>query len=90
MSLSCTDLALRLDMRHPRTLLHFLRFVDSYNDLAPCKEEIHLPLIPRKSVYKVLAHEWMRASQETFNEVAELRTLIHKYSCFCEKCEGEE
>jgi hypothetical protein len=76
-------------MRHPRTVLHFLRFVDSYNELAPRDEEIHLPLIPRKSVVKISTHEWMRATSETRSDVEELRALLHKYSCFCETCDED-
>lgn len=80
-SVRVSDLALRLDMRHPRVVLNLLRFVDSYNELAPEGEDIHLPLIPRHTHDHILNHEGVRNVPPEFAEdVAELRVLLQRYS----------
>lgn len=89
-TVSCSDLSYQLDMRHPRVVLHFLRFVDSYNEVAPVHEKINLPLLQHKSVVKILTHEWLFSySEENRKDVADLRSLIKKYTCFCAECEKE-
>lgn len=80
-SVTISDLALRLDMRHPRVVLNLLRFVDTYNELAPYGEEIHMPLIPRDRAEHILAHEGVaNPAPEFAAEVAELRALLERYS----------
>lgn len=80
-SVTVSDLALRLDMRHPRVVLHFLRFVSSYNELAPEGEDIHLPLISQEAVSDILSHESIvNPPAEFASEVAELRALVASYS----------
>lgn len=80
-SVTVSDLALRLDMRHPRVLLNLLRFVDTYNELAPPGEEIHMPLMPQERAEEVLSHESIvNPAPEFAAEVAELRALIERYS----------
>jgi hypothetical protein len=80
-SVTVSDLALRLDMRHPRVLLNLLRFVDTYNELAPYGEEIHLPLIPQDRADHILAHESVvNPPPEFADQVAELRALVERYT----------
>lgn len=81
MSVTVHDLALRLDMRHPRVVLNFLRFIDTYNELAPPGEEIHFPLMPEYAVDTILNHDSvMNPVPEFAGEVAELRALVDRYS----------
>jgi hypothetical protein len=78
-------------MRHPRVVLNLLRFVDSYNELAPQGEEIHLPLIPRHTHEHILEHEGVRnVSQEFAEDVAELRDLLQRYSAAASAEEEED
>ena len=90
-SVRCPDLALWLDMRHPRVLLNLLRFVESYNELAPPGEDIHLPEIPRDQADVVLGHDSVvNPAPEFAADVAELRHLLGRYSCSCSDCYPEE
>ncbi len=90
LSVTCSDLALPLDMRHPRVLLNFLRFVDTYNELAPEGEEIHLPYMDQWAVSTVLSHISVTDPVPEFaSEIAELRALVDRYSCRCPDCEPE-
>lgn len=84
-SVTCADLALSLDMRHPRVILNFLRFINSYNELAPQGEQIHLPQIPRSTADMILSHVGVADPVPEFAaEVAELRSLVNTYSaCHC-------
>ena len=80
-SVTVSDLALRLDMRHPRVLLNLLRFVSTYNELAPFGETIHLPLIPQERADFILAHESVvNPVPEFADQVAELRSLVDLYT----------
>ena len=80
-SVTVSDLALSLDMRHPRVLLNLLRFVDSYNELAPVGEQIRLPLIPQERADFILQHESIvNPPAEFAGEVAELRQLVRYYT----------
>jgi hypothetical protein len=82
LSVNCSDLALRLDMRHPRVVLNLLRFVNTYNELAPYGEEIHMPLMNHEAAQKILTHESVANPVPEFaSEIAELRILVQKYSC---------
>lgn len=86
-AVNCADLALRLDMRHPRVILNFLRFVNTYNELAPYGEEIHLPFMESDTVSMILSHESVTSPAAEFaEEVIELRSLVEKYSCQCPDC----
>jgi hypothetical protein len=86
-SVTCSDLALRLDMRHPRVVLNFLRFVSTYNELAPEGEDIHLPIMDDGTVEDILNHESVRNPVPEFAaEVAELRALVDRFSCHCREC----
>ncbi len=88
LSVTCPDLALRLDMRHPRVVLNLLRFVNTYNELAPEGEKINLPLLPREAVDQMLNHVSLTNTPAEFaSEVAELRSLITQFSCYCEGCD---
>ena len=83
------DLTLRLDFRHPRVLLHFLRFVSSYNEIAPEGEEIHLPAIPREVAQEIYQHSAVNEVPEEFQiEAKELRNLVRRHTCWCERCES--
>lgn len=89
-SVTCSDLALRLDMRHPRVVLNFLRFVDSYNELAPEGEDIHLPTMGSFAVNEILGHESvMNPAPEFAADIAELRARVAEHSCHCPDCEPE-
>jgi hypothetical protein len=80
-SVTVSDLALRLDMRHPRVLLNLLRFVSTYNELAPFGETIHLPLIPQDRADHILSHVSVANPVPEFAEqVAELRALMDLYT----------
>ena len=91
LSVKVSDLALRLDMRHPRVVLNLLRFVETYNELAPEGEEIHMPFLPEESVEHILSHESvLNPAPEFAAEVAELRALVSRYSCHCADCNPED
>lgn len=91
LSATVPELALRLDMRHPRVILHFLRFVSTYNELAPPGEEIHLPAIPQSISDYIFAHTSLVTPPAEFaSEIAELRALINTYRCWCDECEDQE
>jgi hypothetical protein len=80
-SVTVPDLALRLDIRHPRVLLNLLRFVSTYNEIAPYGEEIHLPLIPQERADDILSHvSIVNAVPEFAAEVRELRSLVNRYT----------
>lgn len=83
------DLTLRLDFRHPRVLLHFLRFVSSYNEIAPEGEEIHLPAIPRLVAQEIYEHRAVSEVPEEFQvEAEELRRHVSRNTCWCEECKN--
>ena len=87
LAVNCADLALRLDMRHPRVVLNFLRFVDSYNELAPYGEEIRVPYMESETVSMILSHESVaNPAPEFADDVAELRERIDYHSCQCPDC----
>ena len=89
-SVTVSDLALRLDMRHPRVVLNLLRFVETYNELAPEGEEIHLPIMDDETVDMILSHESVvNPAPEFAAEVGELRNLVDSYSCHCRECESD-
>jgi hypothetical protein len=90
LAVNCADLALRLDMRHPRVVLDFLRFVDSYNELAPYGEEIHLPYMETDAVNIILSHESVANPPPEFaDQVAELRARVEGHSCRCPDCDPD-
>ena len=90
LSVTVSDLALRLDMRHPRVVLNLLRFVNTYNELAPEGEEIHLPIMDDETVDMILSHESVvNPAPEFAAEVGELRNLVDSYSCHCRECESD-
>lgn len=90
-SVTCADLALRLDMRHPRVVLNLFRFVASYNELAPAGEDIHLPLLSQERADFILAHESVvNPAPEFAEDVAELRALVQRFTCPCDTCQGVE
>lgn len=81
------DLSLRLDMRHPRVLLNFLRFVHTYNELAPEGEEIHLPPISTAIAEAIRTHPGIEnAPPEYEEETGELRYLLAANTCRCPEC----
>lgn len=89
-AVTCKDLALRLEMTHPRVVLNLLRFVSSYNELAPEDEEIHFPYIETDMRDTILHHSWVtNPTSETAAEVAELKALIDRFSCQCPDCEPD-
>lgn len=89
-SVSCPDLALRLDMRHPRVILNLLRFISSYNELAPEDEMINLPCIEADSYNRILSHVSVKNPAPEFaDEVDELQHLMSSHRCQCPDCEPE-
>ncbi len=87
-SVTCSDLALRLDMRHPRVVLHFLRFVKTYNELAPQGEEINVPWMGAPSVDAILDHELVRnPNPASESDAEELRILVNEFACRCPDCD---
>ncbi len=90
LSVNVSDLALRLDMRHPRVVLNLLRFVSTYNELAPEGEEIHMPIMDAETVAMILNHESvLNPAPEFAGEVAELRNLVDRFSCRCPDCDPD-
>ncbi len=84
-SVTVSDLALPLDMRHPRVVLNFFRFIYTYNELAPEGEEIRVPHLGRAEVDYILSHpSIVDPAREFANEIAELRAYLDKYSCYCQ------
>ena len=89
-SVTCPDLSLRLDMRHPRVVLHLLRFVAAYNDYAPLDEDIHFPWMESDVIASILSHEFVtHPPPECQAEVVELKQLIEKFSCQCPDCKPD-
>jgi len=89
-AVTCSDLALRLDMRHPRVVLHLLRFVNSYNELAPEDEQINLPYLEAGIISTILSHESVvNPASEFASDVAELKVLIDQHRCQCPDCEPD-
>lgn len=89
-SVTCSDLALRLDMRHPRVVLALLRFVDLYNELAPPGEEIHLPYMDTEASDNILNHESVTNPPAEFvADVNELVQRVRDHSCQCPDCEPD-
>lgn len=86
-SVTCSDLALRLDMRHPRVVLALLRFVDLYNELAPPGEEIHLPYMDTEASDNILNHSSVTNPPAEFvADVNELVQRVRDQSCQCPDC----
>ena len=89
-SVKCADLALRLDMRHPRVILNFLRFVHSYNELAPADEMINLPCIEAAAYKTIVSHESVTNPPLEFqDQVCELHYLLDRHVCQCPDCQPE-
>ena len=89
-SVTCSDLALRLDMRHPRVVLNLLRFVSTYNELAPEGEEIHLPFLNSRAAWDILSHDSvLEPAPEFAEEVHELRNLVDTFRCRCPDCDPD-
>ena len=83
-SVTVPDLALRLDMRHPRVVLNFFRFVTTYNELAPPGEEIHVPMLTPIDADEILGHVSVVDTVPEFaEEVAELRYLVRNFTSLC-------
>ncbi len=90
-SVTVPDLALRLDMRHPRVLLNLFRFVSSYNELAPEGEEIHMPHMAQVDVDYILSHSSVKDPAPEFaSDIAGLRSYLDKYLCHCQDEEEDD
>lgn len=90
-SVKVPDLALRLDMRHPRVILNFLRFVNSYNELAPEGEKINVPFMEVAETSMIFNHESVRNVVPEFAEdVKELSRLVNLHSCNCPDCDPDD
>lgn len=86
-ALTADHLALRLDMRHPRVLLHFLRFVETYNELAAWEATINIPLFQEFDLRGLQDHDDMRAPPPEFQaEAQELLLRAERNSCQCSNC----
>jgi hypothetical protein len=83
----CKDLALRLDMRHPLVVLQFLRFVETYNELAPYGEEINVPFMTYEDRMYLLDHDFFNNVPPEYKEdVNELCKRLGRYKCICRDC----
>ncbi len=87
LSVKCSDLALSLDMRHPRVVLNLLRFVSSYNELAPEGEKIQMPIIPDEKVMYIYNHPDVYTNEPSLaKDMPEFNSLLHEFSCQCREC----
>jgi hypothetical protein len=71
----------RAIMRHPRVLLHFLRFIDSCNEEASVGEEIIIKKIPYHMTEKMLNHSSIiNPAREFLDDVNELKTRLYNHT----------
>ena len=76
-SVTVSDLALPLDLRHPRVVLALFRFVESYNMFAPADEEINMPKMPLSMKRKILGHiSVTNPAPEFADDIADLLRLV--------------
>jgi hypothetical protein len=69
-----------LVFRHPRVLLDFLRFADSYNEVALPSEFYNVPTLSRKVARKMLSHPSIQDPPAEFADtVWELRQRLTRY-----------
>lgn len=87
LSVTVGDLALPLEFRHPVVLLNFFRFVESYNEIAPQGEEIHVPLIKSRDVRFIRSHPLYLAG---FQGQDDLHAFLDKYTCNCMYCSDND
>lgn len=79
-SVTVSDLGLRLDMRHPRVVLNFLRFIYTYNEIAPDGEEIHLPPLYQSNIDYILSHpSIVNPAPEFASQIAELHAYLNYF-----------
>lgn len=71
----------RFTMRHPRVILNFLRFIDTYNEVAEADEIFMLPAIPKKVYDSILAHvSFTHTTPPEFeSEVNELKLRLERH-----------
>jgi cytochrome c-type biogenesis protein CcmH/NrfF len=71
-------------------MLDFLRFVDTYNELAPYGEEINVPCMDAEAVNLIFSHgSLVNPPAEFASEIAELRARVIDHSCQCPDCQPD-
>jgi hypothetical protein len=89
--ITCSDLALSLDMRHPLVVLQFLRFVDTYNELAPYGRKINVPFMTYEDEQYLMDHDFFHNLQPEYQEdVNELYQRVGRHRCLCRDCQIAE
>jgi type II secretory pathway pseudopilin PulG len=71
----------KFTMRHPRVILDFLRFIDTYNEVAEADEIFMLPAIPKKVYDCILTHvSFTHTTPPEFeSEVNELKLRLERH-----------
>jgi hypothetical protein len=70
----------KFTMRHPRVVLNFLRFIDTYNEIAEADEIFMLPAIPKKVCDSILSHTSMTNTPPEFeSDVNELKLRLERH-----------
>jgi hypothetical protein len=70
----------KFTMRHPRVLLNFLRFIDTYNEVAEADELFMLPAIPKKVYDSILTHVSLTNTAPEFEkDVKELKLRLERH-----------
>lgn len=68
-------------LKHPRVILAFLRFIDSYNELADPEEVLMLHAIPQRLVNRIKNHSSVTDAPAEFqDEVEELLYRLDRHS----------
>lgn len=71
----------RFTMRHPRVILDFLRFLDSYNEVAEAEDVFMIQAIPHSVLQMILNHPSIQNTPPEFqNEVNELRWRLERHA----------
>ena len=71
----------RFTLRHPRVLLNFLRFLDSYNEVAAPDEVFMIQAIPKEVQDSILNHISLRRTPPEFErEVNELKARLARHA----------
>ena len=71
----------RFTLRHPRVVLNFLRFLDSYNEVAEPDEVFMIRAIPKEVQDSILNHVSLRETPPEFEiEVNELKYRLARHA----------
>lgn len=68
-------------MKHPRVLLDFLRFIDSYNEVAEPGDLLMMRAIPNEVIRYILSHRSIRETPPEFrDQVNELKWRLSRHA----------